>query len=94
LVREVIFFAAREAIRNAAKYARTGANDPVDLIIRCRTGTVLTLEIEDNGQGLPSDAGRSRGHGLDLHSLMMTIVGGRLALESTPGAFTRVRLEI
>lgn len=94
LVREVIFFAAREAIRNAAKYARTAANDPVDLIVRCRAANSISLEIEDNGQGLPFDAGRSRGHGLDLHSLMMTIVGGRLALESTPGTFTRVRLEI
>jgi len=57
-------------------------------------GDGLEITIEDNGVGLnPADlASRSDGQGLALHSTMMAIVGGVLAIESLPGRFTRVRL--
>lgn len=92
--REVIFFAAREAVRNAAKYARTSGGQPVDLTIRCLAEDRLTVEVEDNGQGFDQEKELKRGHGLDLHSLMMTIIGGSLQIQSDPGQFTRIRIEI
>jgi signal transduction histidine kinase len=93
MTREVVFYAAREAIRNSAKYARTGQTAAVDLIITGQTQDRLTLIVEDNGQGFDQTGAFIAGHGLDLHSLMMTIVGGSLQVESRPGAYTRVKLE-
>jgi nitrogen-specific signal transduction histidine kinase len=34
------------------------------------------------------------GQGLTLHSTMMAVVNGSLALESSPGAYTRVILRL
>ncbi|NJN99286.1 MAG: hypothetical protein HC875_36930, partial [Anaerolineales bacterium] len=54
------------------------------------------LVIEDNGVGLASGSSGSggSGQGLALHSTMMAVVGGTLALESIPGAYTRVTLSL
>jgi signal transduction histidine kinase len=93
LTREVVFYAAREAIRNSAKYARTGQTTGVDLTLIGRDQGKLALIVEDNGQGFDQTDVFKTGHGLDLHSLMMTIVGGSLQVDSQPGSYTRVRLE-
>ncbi len=91
---EVLFFASREAIRNAAKYARSGNNDKVDLVVRFESSDRMRITIEDNGQGFDLEVDQNRGHGLDLHSLMMTIIGGSLIVDTVPGEYTRVVLEV
>jgi signal transduction histidine kinase len=124
LTAEVLFYAAREAVRNAARHARgdryeRGDGDrPLHLMIKLlpsspalppqgeggalpsplgrRVGDEgLCLQIEDNGVGL--DVGNQpggSGSGLALHSAMLAVVGGTLAIESVAGEFTRVQITL
>jgi signal transduction histidine kinase len=93
---EVIFYAAREAMRNAALHARPiSSNTPLHLTVTLDWPDGLRLSIEDDGVGLgsrPPSAGS--GQGLALHSTLMAVIGGSLALESTPGEYTRVVLSL
>lgn len=95
LIGEVLFYAAREAIRNAARHARgEQAGGPLQLQIAMNWENGLEILIEDNGAGIAgsSQAQAGNGQGLSLHSTMLAVIGGSLAIESSPGAFTRVRL--
>jgi signal transduction histidine kinase len=94
---EVLFYAAREAIRNAARYGRgVGQERPLHLRIAVCEDNGLTMQIEDDGVGLHALNGGQTGsqQGLALHSTMLAVVGGTLALRSTPGAFTQVTLKL
>lgn len=93
---EVLFYAAREAIRNAAHHGRTEANRPLHLQVALVWRNGLELVIEDNGVGLAAGGSPNggSGQGLALHSTMMAVVGGTLAVESTPGVYTRVTLRL
>jgi signal transduction histidine kinase len=97
LTAEVMYYAAREAIRNAAKYGRNGNSArPLHLRIGVEYRDGLEIAIEDDGVGLDG-AGRNgtgSGQGLALHSTMMAVVGGSLATESVPGRYTRVLLAL
>ncbi|MCK6625404.1 MAG: hypothetical protein L6R45_09530 [Anaerolineae bacterium] len=96
LTAEVLFYAAREGVRNAARHGRAEATSPLQLKICISWRDGLELVIEDNGVGLTvnnSGSGGS-GQGLALHSTMMAVIGGTLALESAPGAYTRVTLSL
>jgi signal transduction histidine kinase len=91
MVAETIFFAAREAIRNAARHSRAK-----NLTVRIAQGNGLTIQVEDDGIGLsggriaPDGAGR----GLTLHSAMMAVIGGTLAIEPREGSGTRVTIRV
>jgi len=93
---EVVFYAAREAMRNAALHARPSSSTaPLHLLVSLDWPAGLRLSIEDNGVGLgsrPPSAGS--GQGLALHSTLMAVIGGSLALESSPGEYTRVVLSL
>jgi signal transduction histidine kinase len=94
LAAEVLFYAAREALRNAARHARDGARPlHVRLSLAWQPGE-LELQIEDDGVGLDAAQLAANGRGLALHSTMMAVVGGTLAVESLPGAHTRVSLAL
>ncbi|HEY8478084.1 MAG TPA: ATP-binding protein, partial [Chloroflexota bacterium] len=94
---EVVYGAAREAVRNAARHGRGGAADrPLHLRIAVAWRDGIEIAIEDDGVGVsahrsPPEGG---GQGLALHSAMMAVVGGTLAVESVPGASTRVTLTL
>jgi signal transduction histidine kinase len=97
LAAEVIFFAAREAMRNAARHARPAGGAPPSLRLGLERppagGLVLTLE--DNGVGpgaAAADGPAGTGQGLALHSTLLAVVGGTLTVEREAGRFTRVRL--
>jgi signal transduction histidine kinase len=95
LIGEVLFYAAREAIRNAARHARSeGDSDPLQLLITMNWENGLEILIEDNGSGIEGTRQTEigDGQGLSLHSTMLAVIGGSLSVESAPGAFTRVRL--
>lgn len=98
LTAEVIFYAAREAVRNAAKYGRGEGKRPFQLTITLDWPEGLRLQIEDNGVGLlpesPAAESQSSGQGLALHTTMMAVIGGELVTESVPGQFTRVVLTV
>lgn len=97
LTAEVVFYAAREAVRNAARHARGAAEDmPLHLRVRAAWRDGLELLIEDDGVGLGvgGTSAESGGQGLALHSTMMAVVGGTLSIESVPGVYTRVLLSL
>ncbi|NJN55867.1 MAG: hypothetical protein HC804_14655 [Anaerolineae bacterium] len=94
LTAEVVFYAAREAIRNAARYGR-GENGvrPLKLDITASWSGGLQISIVDNGVGFQTTApALGSGHGLALHSAMMAVVGGTIAINSIPGERTQVSL--
>jgi signal transduction histidine kinase len=97
LTAEVLFYAAREAIRNAAQHGRRDTTNPLHLNIAIAWREGLEMAIEDNGVGLTTageSSNKGSGQGLALHSTMMSVVGGTLAVESVPGAYTRVLLTL
>ena len=92
LAAEVVFFAAREALRNAARHA-----NPIDALVLNISASWpkgLELIIEDNGAGPINVNSGSTGQGLILHSTMMAVMGGSLALESSSSLPTRVVLRL
>jgi signal transduction histidine kinase len=94
---EVLYYAAREAMRNAARYGRRSVGDrPLILTITLTLRDGIHLTIEDNGDGIdpsrPTDGGS--GQGLALHGTMMAIVGGTLTVESMRDQYTRVVLSV
>lgn len=99
LTAEVLFYGAREAIRNAAKYGRgdgtLGNKRPFVLTISLDWRNGLFLQIEDNGVGImPNRQSQGTGHGLALHSTMMAVVGGEITINSVPNQFTAVALTL
>ncbi|HEX3409318.1 MAG TPA: sensor histidine kinase [Candidatus Binataceae bacterium] len=87
-VQQVCYQVAREALANVLRHA--GASR-VEITIEKRREIVL-LSILDNGRGIGRAAGRN---GLGLHGLneRLELMGGRLRVESKPGA-TRLTAEI
>jgi signal transduction histidine kinase len=103
LAAEVTFYAAREALRNAARYGR-GADAARALHMRLvvEADSELRIAIEDDGVGMARheysdrathNAGGS-GQGLILHSTMMAVAGGQLSTESLAPHGTRVVLTL
>jgi PAS domain S-box-containing protein len=93
----VAFRVAQEALANAARHARAAT-------VRVRAsrelgGTLLALEIADDGEGFDPGAARQRalqtGH-LGLRSMAERIetAGGRLTIDAAPGRGTRVVLRL
>ncbi|HEX8236048.1 MAG TPA: ATP-binding protein [Abditibacteriaceae bacterium] len=101
LAAEVTFYAAREALCNAARYGRgSDAARALHLRIQVQSGRELQITIEDDGVGIARheysdgaghNAGGS-GQGLILHSTMMAVAGGQLSTESIVPHGTRVVL--
>ncbi len=94
MVAEVLYYAARETVRNAARYGRP-ESAPGLFVLRMSLhwNKGLCLTVEDNGVGFEL-TGEGDGQGLALHSTLMAVVGGALAVESLPGAGTRVVLTL
>jgi len=94
---EVWFYAAREAVRNAAKYGRgTDASRPLHLKISLRATDSPELTVEDDGVGIPSGevSTSGTGQGLALHGTLMALIGGRLIVEHAATGGTIVRLSL
>jgi signal transduction histidine kinase len=92
---EVWFYAAREAVRNAAKHGRAqDATRPLHLAVALLGGEDLEIAIDDDGIGFPPSGGRGSGtgQGLELHGTLMAVIGGRLAVEKSARGGALVRL--
>lgn len=96
LSEEVIFYAVREAVRNAALHGR--GNEPerkLNLTITVCCDDRLTVSVRDDGVGLlghqtiANDQG-----GLALHSTMVAIVGGHLTVDSVPEGGTQATITV
>ncbi len=95
LATEVLYYAAREAIRNAARHGRkTDQVAALTLMVGMKWNQGLEIIIQDNGIGLKDGQQNDNGsgQGLALHSTMMAVLGGELSIESLPGEYTRVTL--
>jgi signal transduction histidine kinase len=86
-----LYRVVQEAVNNVARHAHAGA-----VLIACTlTNTHLVLEIEDDGVGFELrrvDHPRASGEGLGLLGMRerLTLLGGRLEIESESGRGTRV----
>jgi signal transduction histidine kinase len=80
---ETLYFAGRELVRNAARHARRAQGEHLRLKVRATCGNgSIRLRVEDNGSGW--DGRAVPGHGLELHTALMAIAGGSLALSGSP----------
>jgi signal transduction histidine kinase len=93
-VESLLFRAAQEAIRNVAAHA----NARTAHLRVSRADGAAVLEVEDDGVGFAPERmsqARADGHlGLALLEDLATEAGGTVDVRSTPGAGTRVRLEV
>jgi signal transduction histidine kinase len=80
-----VYFCVLEALQNASKHARASRID-----VRIEAGDAgLTFEVEDNGVGFDA-ATTGRGSGLQNLTDRLSVLGGAVTVESTPGAGTQV----
>jgi signal transduction histidine kinase len=95
LTAEVVFYAAREVVRNAAKHGR-GSNGerPLTLTITMQHADQLTITITDDGVGLGNSETAGSGQGLALHSTMMAVIGGEVVVDTAAHQFTRITLNV
>jgi len=94
---EVLFYAAREAIRNAARYGRgSHTNHPLQLQISIGDDSGLVVKVRDDGVGLTQVNENLQGsqQGLEIHRTMLAVVGGTLDVSSSPGQYTQVTLRL
>jgi signal transduction histidine kinase len=93
-VEQLVFRTAQEALRNAGAHAAAGH---VDLDVHT-TGSAIMLRVRDDGCGFDAAeaaARRSEGHlGLSMLRDLSEAAGGRLTVDSAPGAGTTVQLEV
>ncbi|MCB9007282.1 MAG: hypothetical protein H6656_07990 [Ardenticatenaceae bacterium] len=95
LTAEVVFYAAREVVRNAAKHGRGGLGErPLTLTVTMQCTDQLAITIADDGVGLGNSATSGSGEGLALHSTMMAVVGGSVVVDTAAHQFTRVTLNL
>ena len=96
-VRTLLFESVRELLFNAVKYAHT---DRVTLALALDADDQLCITVADQGAGFEparlddrSNAGQV-GWGLFRIRERLTLLGGRLDIDSAPGQGTRVRLVV
>jgi signal transduction histidine kinase len=93
---EVVYFAAREAIRNAAHHGRVKDICPsLKISTNHRAPTweiVIENEFLENSDTPTNKTGSHQG--LAIHSTMMAVIGGELSFEQVPGEVTRVVLRV
>jgi signal transduction histidine kinase len=95
LTAEVVFYAVREVVRNAAKHARGGKGErPLSLTINMQHTDQLSITITDDGVGLGNSEVFGSGQGLALHSTMMAVIGGEVVVDTVAHQFTRVTLNV
>jgi signal transduction histidine kinase len=85
-VEAAVYFCALEALQNAAKYAQASS-----VVLRLTNGDgQLTFEVADDGVGFDP---ASTGYGTGLHGIAdrLAAAGGRIEIDSSPGAGTRLR---
>jgi signal transduction histidine kinase len=98
MLAEVIFYAAREALRNAAQHGR--GEGPLHLIVKARwtASGGLSIAVIDDGVGFGKanaavDLPKS-GQGLILHSALVAVIGGQLTLEQPPKGGSAVHISL
>ena len=88
-VETTLYRITQEALTNVVKHAQAKR---VSIVLTRRNGSVAAV-IEDDGRGFSAD---SEGNGLGLLGMRerITLVGGRLDVESSPGSGTTLSIEV
>lgn len=88
----LVYRVAQEAVRNVARHARAGS--ACIRVVATPSGTCLP--VTDDGKGFDVDhvTGRTEHFGLVMAAELADEAGGRLTVDSRPGAGTTVRLEL
>jgi hypothetical protein len=96
LTSEVVYFASREAIRNAAHHGRFGDLLPSLKITTNQQGQAWEIIIENNCVENPRQKPEeiNSGQGLAIHSTLMTVIGGELSFKQIPGELVQVTLRV
>ncbi|MEO6446158.1 MAG: ATP-binding protein [Gemmatimonadaceae bacterium] len=83
-----LYRVAKEGVANALRHA---TSKRVGVILRTADGTT-TLEVRDDGKGFDVPAVEHQRHCAGLFTMRerISLVGGRMEIESTPGVGTRV----
>lgn len=85
-----LFRIAQEAVNNALKHAA-----PAEIRVGVeRRGAEITLEVEDDGPGLPEATHETEGVGLRVMRYRARLIGGRLVVCNAPAGGTLVRCVI
>ncbi|HWX21916.1 MAG TPA: two-component regulator propeller domain-containing protein [Candidatus Binatia bacterium] len=87
--RHNLFMIVKEALNNVLKHA-AATEVRVGLAM---ADSRMTITIADNGRGFSPAQARAEGNGLQNMKQRMKRIGGRLDLESKPGAGTTIKLE-
>ena len=77
-----LFHIAQEAISNAARH---GNPRKIIVVLNAKDGAGLTLQVRDDGKGLPSENQRPAGMGLRIMRYRAEVIGADLAIESRRG---------
>ncbi len=88
--RHQLLLALKEALQNVVKHARATL---VTLSLRFED-PVLILCLDDNGRGLPPDAGGAEKDGLENMSSRLAAVGGTCTVQTRQEGGTRVELRV
>jgi signal transduction histidine kinase len=85
----VLYRVVQEALTNVVKHAQA---DNVSVLLHSKQGRVAVV-IEDDGRGF-ADGGETEGIGLLGMRERVALVGGTVAVESSPGAGTTIVVEV
>ena len=88
-VETALYRIVQEALTNVVKHAQATA---VSIVLARKSGAVTAL-IEDDGRGFTPD-GSGEGLGLLGMGERLALLGGRLKIESRPGAGTAIVAEV
>jgi two-component system, NarL family, sensor histidine kinase NreB len=75
-----LFRIAQEAVSNAIKHGKASR---VEIALTAAAGQ-KTLEVKDNGVGIPRDVERSKGMGLRIMRYRAGVIGGSLTIQRGP----------
>ncbi len=91
-VEQTLYRAAQEALENVVRHARA---KHVDLSLR-RQGSLVSMTIQDDGVGFDVESAQARQERFGLNGMLERVaaLGGRMIIDSAPGAGTRISLEI
>ncbi len=92
---EVVYYAAREAIRNADRHAvrdRPDSKPSLDIFMGWKEGLDIHIRNSGSREDRANGSTRGSGQGLSLHSTMLAVIGGTLAVESMPDGSTQAEI--
>jgi two-component system CheB/CheR fusion protein len=80
-----LYHIAQEALNNAARHAQ-----PEQIFVRLQNGDGITLQVRDDGIGMPTDLPTASGRGLQIMRYRAVLIGATLSVMPAEGGGTVV----